>query len=1324
MPLLTRHPRLSLFLLLFMVLVLFLTQYTPSTWLAAASPPFPENTGGPDTFGYTYRDSAEPDGPTYNWVDISSTGTNAGITGNSNHGPLPLGFTFNFYGNNYTDVWMSSEGWLSIGAATPASDESNDCPLPSQNGNENIIGGIWDNLNALITTPNGQGYYQSFPVGSCPYNGYPGACFIAQWQNTYYDQFPLPPFDSLTFQIILLDNHDGVVQIQNAGTRAGSGSTTGIENSTATDGLVYACNEANSLSNNSAIQFYFPGLATRFDYSYKQGPVLSQPNSQLAYTVVITNAGNIPATNTVMTDTIPAGTTYVPGSVSCVGGTTTLCTFDAGNNQIRWEGGMGVREQVTVTYSVNAGGSCGDVLVNQAVISDPNAAASPIVLPYTTTLANEFTLYNFEANNGGFAATNDWQYGIPTWPIGLHAHSGDRLWATVLDGYYNNLGASSLLTRTINLAGLPSNARLMWWQYLKTNNNLFDVGRVRLNGNEIYNSAGADELIWTQHTASLAPYVGGNLNLEFDFFSTLSINNDGWYLDDVAVYYCTPQPTPNFNFSTKSALPIAITGKTLAYSVILDNFSTVAAPSTTLVDPIPAGTTYVAGSATNGAVYNSTLNQIEWSGTVPANGQVEITFLVTVAAAPGTLITNTATINQPSLSQPVIVDTTTRVVTTQAADYPTCTTFETGILPAYMFTEVTQAGNSIGRAVVSDLYPHTGNFAFNLDTNDPSGTGANVTQQAGIIVADLTGATDVALSFWIRGHADEDDPEDGVFISDDGGLTYVRIYNPPADIWFPYQSVILNLSDAVTAAGMDFTSSFLIKFQSKDNYAIALPPFTSDGYSYDDICLEAVAANVEVNPSSLSTTQLNDVQVTRTLTISSSGTDTLAWQFTVAPNNCATPGSVNWLSTNPVNGSTPPGNTANVTVTFDSTGLPLGNVFTGNLCLNSNDPNEPIVQIPVTMTVTSPPTILVTPDPLTATVFISETTQVTLTITNLGFTPLNWYLWEGSSMAALHGPGAIIFGPDGNTDQLMVFNSNLSQPLAPLGPLGTADYAAAEILSGDPLHLYAINNLNQLFRISLVNAAATQLATLPLPTGFLWSGMAVHPTTGVVYASATNCNNSSRLYTLDISAGTATLVGNISTGNCITDIAVNSEGQMYGVDEAANNLLSINRNTGAAAIIGALGYNAANGQGLDFDDATGILYLAALQPGPISQLRTVNLATGATTIIGNLTDGSNVNRLGDIAVVSNSSCIPGDIPWATFNLNSGTVGPDSSTQVVVTLAAAGLSPGVHEGTICVFSDDITMPQVTVTLRLTVEEKELPPPPTETKIYLPFVMRAD
>jgi hypothetical protein len=57
-----------------------------------------------------------------------------------------------------------------------------------------------------------------------------------------------------------------------------------------------------------------------------------------------------------------------------------------------------------------------------------------------------------------------------------------------------------------------------------------------------------------------------------------------------------------------------------------------------------------------------------------------------------------------------------------------------------------------------------------------------------------------------------------------------------------------------------------------------------------------------------------------------------------------------WLSENPTSGTVPPGQCADVTVTFDSTGLAAGDYF-GSLAVASNDPDEPVVTVPVQLTV-------------------------------------------------------------------------------------------------------------------------------------------------------------------------------------------------------------------------------------------------------------------------------------------------------------------------------------------------------------------------------------
>ena len=53
---------------------------------------------GSDSYGYSFKDSAESDGPTYAWTDIVSSGTKLlGSNTDGAKGPFDIGFDFEFY---------------------------------------------------------------------------------------------------------------------------------------------------------------------------------------------------------------------------------------------------------------------------------------------------------------------------------------------------------------------------------------------------------------------------------------------------------------------------------------------------------------------------------------------------------------------------------------------------------------------------------------------------------------------------------------------------------------------------------------------------------------------------------------------------------------------------------------------------------------------------------------------------------------------------------------------------------------------------------------------------------------------------------------------------------------------------------------------------------------------------------------------------------------------------------------------------------------------------------------------------------------------------
>ncbi|MCB9155344.1 MAG: S8 family serine peptidase, partial [Caldilineae bacterium] len=110
---------------------------------------------------------------------------------------------------------------------------------------------------------------------------------------------------------------------------------------------------------------------------------------------------------------------------------------------------------------------------------------------------------------------------------------------------------------------------------------------------------------------------------------------------------------------------------------------------------------------------------------------------------------------------------------------------------------------------------------------------------------------------------------------------------------------------------------------------------------------------------------------------------------------CDAPDDIPWASVNPTAGTTPPTGNVPVNVTFNSTGLSDG-TFNGTLCVESNDPTTPLVQVPLELTVQTggDPNIDVNPLSMESTQGTNTSTQQQLTVANIGGGTLNWMIDE------------------------------------------------------------------------------------------------------------------------------------------------------------------------------------------------------------------------------------------------------------------------------------------------------------------------------------------
>ncbi len=192
----------------------------PATRVAAGQE---RGSGGPDAFGYTWVDSDDPNGPTYEWVEINGIGTNAGGGDDSNLGPFNLGFEFPWYGSFYNSVRICTNGWLSF---TSTSTVFSNQGIPNSSQPNNLLALLWDDLTA---NTGGNIYY---------YQDLANERFIVEFDAVDHYGTPSPE----TFQVII--NANGSVVYQYKTVTDVDGCTVGTENAAGNDGLEIVFNGA------------------------------------------------------------------------------------------------------------------------------------------------------------------------------------------------------------------------------------------------------------------------------------------------------------------------------------------------------------------------------------------------------------------------------------------------------------------------------------------------------------------------------------------------------------------------------------------------------------------------------------------------------------------------------------------------------------------------------------------------------------------------------------------------------------------------------------------------------------------------------------------------------------------------------------------------------------------------------------------------------------------------------------------------------------------------------------------------------------------------
>ena len=179
---------------------------------------------------YRFSDTVPPvdaDAPAIAFLDVAQSGATKLALGDEEAQlqPLPLGFTFQFYGQPYTAVSVSPNGFLTF---LPGSD-SGCCGqlVPDGTPPNGLVAGLWKDLDPSVAGPAAGVYYQT--LGTAP-----NRQFVVEFK-----QVPehLDLAVSNTFEIVLYETSNEIVVQYADGSSPNRVASAGLEDATGTEGL-------------------------------------------------------------------------------------------------------------------------------------------------------------------------------------------------------------------------------------------------------------------------------------------------------------------------------------------------------------------------------------------------------------------------------------------------------------------------------------------------------------------------------------------------------------------------------------------------------------------------------------------------------------------------------------------------------------------------------------------------------------------------------------------------------------------------------------------------------------------------------------------------------------------------------------------------------------------------------------------------------------------------------------------------------------------------------------------------------------------------------
>lgn len=413
---------------------------------------------------------------------------------------------------------------------------------------------------------------------------------------------------------------------------------------------VTADNDPNDINNSSTTTAIVSAVDVAVD---KTGPANVNAGSDIAYTITLTNNGPDTAQNAAFTDTLPPNTTFV--SLTQVNGTPAVCSplapGDTGTTGCSIAlFGSGQSAQFTLTVEVGNTASVTNTANASTSSFDTNTANDTDSV--TTTVTPIADLAVVKSGPASVVATTDVTYTV-----------------TVTN---NGPSDASNVTLTDNVP----------------------AGTTFVSANQTsgptFSCSGT-----TTISCSIATLASG-ATATFEFVMNVDVANAGPIANTANVSSSTADPDSSNNSSTTNTtvtpapVDLSITkiadhdrvlvGTNITYTITVTNGGPGTATNTTVTDTIPANTTYVSATPSQGTCSGTTTVTCSL-GTLTAGANATITLVVTAPSTPQPVV-NTATVSSNETESDPPDNTTTSTVNAAVlpTDVPTLSPFAMALL--------------------------------------------------------------------------------------------------------------------------------------------------------------------------------------------------------------------------------------------------------------------------------------------------------------------------------------------------------------------------------------------------------------------------------------------------------------------------------------------------------------------------------------------------------------------------------------------------------------------------------------------------------------------